>query len=65
MIDTLAEARRKRAALVSRLAAIRANFDREIGLVLTELHAIDRLEVESERTLRDLQPEFYCTGDER
>ena len=58
MIPQLVEARRRRAQLISRIATLRAHVDRELGALSLELYAIERLEVESEKAMRELEPEF-------
>lgn len=59
MIASAAEARRRRAELERRLRALRSSVDRELGSLLCELHAIERLELEAERQARELSPEFF------
>lgn len=58
MIAALVEARRRRVALEERIAKLRQAIDVELGTVASELHAIERLEREADRQMRELEPEL-------
>lgn len=59
MISELLDARRRRSELTRRIETLRATVDRELGSLLQELHAIERLEREGERQMRALEPELF------
>ncbi|MBE7479691.1 MAG: hypothetical protein HS104_06870 [Polyangiaceae bacterium] len=58
MIAELIEARRRRVALEDRVARLRQLVDVELGTIASELHAIERLEREGARAMRELEPEL-------
>lgn len=52
------EARRRRSLWLRSLQDLRQHVDQTLGRLLSELHAIERLELEADRQQRELNPEL-------